>query len=332
MTIQVRSHDPFAPKAPEAKAEGVEAQEQSEAAKSAPEAVDASEQESASESETEETEAKEVSETEESPDEEGETEAKAQDDGTPVKKKGGFQRRIDKLNAAKTAARQEAEYWKREALKNATAPKTEAPKVETAALTSDAQGKPNPDTFDTHAEYVEALTDWKIEQRDREREQKAQQAKLMSEQERAAQTYQERLEAFKAKTPDFEDVEAELDDALISARMRPSPALTELILSSENGPELAYELAKTPDEFIRICKLPPLAAAREVGKLESRLAPKAAAETKTETKKLTNAPKPLEPVKAGGKGSATKSIHDPNLSQTEYEALRREQLKRKGIA
>ena len=108
---------------------------------------------------------------------------------------------------------------------------------------------------------------------------------------------------------------AEVDDIPLS------PVLRDIFLSSENGPELAYELAKNRDEFKRVCALPPLAAAREMGKLESRLEPKSPSAALASTK-TTKAPKPLDPVGTSGKGSAKKSLSDPGLSQKEYEELR----------
>jgi hypothetical protein len=314
MTIVVRSNEPKA--APEATPEAKEATTLSALEETT------SEQNESTESDTEETEAKESPETE---GEESETDSESKDDGkekTVGKKKGGFQRRIDKLNAQKSAIQQEAEYWKQMALKSAGAQKDESKPVDqTKPATAD--GKPKADDFDTHAEFVEALTDWKTEQKLSERDQKLERSKLQTEQAKLVQTFTERREAFLKTAPDYDEVMESVDDVPLT------PALREIILTSENGPEIAYELAKNRDEFERISKLSPLAVAREVGKLESRLSAKSS-DGKTEQKKITKAPKPIDPVNAGGKGSAAKSIADPNLSQAEYERLRKEQMKRKG--
>src|SRR5206468_5111195 len=120
------------------------------------------------------------SETEDAEDESGqddeagrEQETEDQTEAKP-KKKGGFQRRIDKLNAAKAAAQQEADYWKRLALeKGAGEPKKDQVDSKAPATAQSNEGKPNPDNFDTHAEYVEALTDWKTEQNFKKRAQQS---------------------------------------------------------------------------------------------------------------------------------------------------------------
>lgn len=259
-------------------------------------------------------------------DSEEESEAEAPKDDKP-KKKSGWQRTIDKKTRQAAEARREADEAKREAeflrhrVRELSAGAAD-PKADPAKPT-EAPGKPNPDQFDTHSEYVEALTDWKLEQRDKAREAKDQKQRLETEQERLNRTYVERRESFKTEHADWDDVMSEVDGIPVS------PAVTQIILESENGPELAYELAKIPKEYARICKLSPLAAAREIGKIESRLAQKASSETKPETKKITKAPAPLAPVGNGGKGSAPKSIFDADISQAEYERLRAEQLKKR---
>lgn len=285
------------------KTEGEGSSKETTATLSAPEGKPAEQKES-TESDTEETvEAKE-----------GETEEIEE----KAKKKGGFQRRIDKLNQRVSAKEQEAEYWKQQALKSAGESKHDAVK----APTSTPEGKPKPENFDTHSEYVEALTDWKTESKLRERDEKQSKEKLDQEQNQIVSSYTEKVKTFSSKTVDFTDVLAEVDHIPLSA------ALRDIILNADNGPQLAYELAKNPEEYERIAKLPPMACAREVGKLEYRLA--SSSKTSTETnKKITQAPKPLDPVGTGGKGSAGKSITDPSLSQSEYEMLRKEQIKKR---
>jgi hypothetical protein len=315
MTIQVTSND-----APEQVAKPVEAAK--EETKSAPVADQATEQNESTVSDAEETEAKEESKDEsedEAGDESAESEGNAKD---KPKKKGGFQRRIDKLNAAKADAQREVEYWKRLALETQAKdePKKDEPKVETKQASQ--EGKPTPEMFETHVEYVEALTDWKLEQRDKSNRAKAEESKTLAEHESALNAHYAREKSFAEKTEDYAEV---LEDA--GGFKDASPTLSSLIVSSENGPELMYELAKNKAEYERINKLGPVAAAREFGRFELKFI-KASEEQKPEPKKTTKAPKPIEPV-GGSKGTVAKSIHDPNISQREYEQLRRAEIKRR---
>lgn len=308
MTIEVRSNE-----VPEPVVEAKEPKKE----QSAPEAEVSQEQKKSSDSEAEETEADEVSD---ESDEESDKESDDDSDRDKPKKKGGFQRRIDKLNAAKADAEREREYWKQQALKGASETNKEDPKVESKPAND---GRPIPDDFETHADYVDALTDWKMDQRESKKAQEQEKSKLLSEHETLVKSHQERLKSFTDKTADFEEVLENLDGLH-------SPVAERIILESESGPELLYELAKNPEEAKRICSLSPLAAARELGKIEARLTSKASPE-KQETKKITKAPKPIEPV-GGSKGSVAKSIDDPDLSQAEYEKLRAKQMKERSAS
>lgn len=265
------------------------------------------------ESDTEENEAEDQSD--ESQDESEELESKESED--KPKRKSGYQRRVDKLNARISAERQRAEDLERRLAQLEQGSQSKAKADSTPAAADD---KPNPENFDTHAEYVEALTDWKITQKEKIQAQKAREESLKSEQEKALKAHVSRVESFKKTMSDFEEVLEAVDD------VRVSQAVQQAIIESENGPALMYELAKNRAEYERINSLSPLAAAREMGRLEAKVA--ASTEKAPETKKVTSAPKPLAPV-GKGKGVVAKSISDPDLSFSEYERLRREQIKRR---
>lgn len=283
------------------------------------------EQKESTDSATEETEDKESDTEGKSPQDEGESE----NDEEPkpeaaTKKKGGFQRRIDKLNGRNAALQQRLEVLESLLAKNAGGAKSEAPKVDTATASTD-EGKPNPDNYNTHAEYVEAVAEWqadkKVEQKLAERDKKAEQARLADAQKAAAQTYSERVKAFTAKTPDFTEVMADADDVPMSQVMQ------QAMLESEHGPALAYELAKNPEEAARIAGLHPISAAREMGKLEAKIAARASEAKSTEPKKTTQAPKPIEPVGGAKSTGVHKTLEDMNFS--EYEQARRKQMNSK---
>jgi hypothetical protein len=122
----------------------------------------------------------------------------------------------------------------------------------------------------------------------------------------------------------FAEAHDDWDDVLEGVgKIQLTLAVQESIIDSENSAELMYELAKDPKELKRICNLTPLAAAKEIGKFESRFLKPSAS---SEKQKTSSAPTPVTPVRTRG-ASSSKSIYDENLSQSDYEALRREQLK-----
>jgi hypothetical protein len=284
--------------------------------KSAPVAEKAAELETASESDTEEKEA-ESEESEVDADDESVEAKDAESDGDKPKKKSGSQRRKERAERAEAEVTRLQRLVEEMALKGAGS-EPKPVKAETKPVT--LEGKPNPDNFETHAEYVEALTDWKTDQKFKARDDEAMKAKAATDHEQLIKAHRDRVDAFKGKTPDYEETIEAVGD------MPMSLTLQEILVTSENGPELIYELAKDPKEFERVARLGPVAVAIEIGKLLGKVTAAASPEKKPEPKKLTNAPKPIEPV-GGSKAKVAKSISDPSLSQAEYERIRREQMR-----
>lgn len=240
-------------------------------------------------------------------------EEQSRDAEQPRKKRGGFKRRIDKLNGRLTAVEQEKEYWREQALK------LQKPEpAQGGAKTPIAQdGRPTQDAFDTHEEYLEALTDWKVDQRDR-----ANQAKATEQSQKSA--FDEKVQSYQAKVKEFAKTHDDFDDVLESVGDIPmSIAVQQSLLESEIGPEIAYELAKNPGEYERICSLGLVPAARELGKIEAKLlAEKSKPPVESKT---TKAPKPVAPVSTKNAGSIQKSPDEMDFE--EFKAWRKKSMK-----
>ena len=102
------------------------------------------------------------------------------------------------------------------------------------------------------------------------------------------------------------------DTVLKSAAKAPvAPHVEGLILESDKSALIAYHLAKNPEKLDRLNALPPIEAAREIGRLEARLSLPSA-------KTATNAPKPIASVKGGA--SPTPKLGE--MSMEEYAAAR----------
>jgi hypothetical protein len=224
------------------------------------------------------------------------------------KKKGGFKKKIEKLSGRLSAKEQEVEYWKNEALRQQKSGAAEK-KVEQKAPAS-TEGKPKAESFDRHEDFVEALSDWKLDQKLKERDAKQSEAQVKTEHQKKVESHVERVKAFEKEHDDFKELIDDIDDIPMSFTVQ------EVILESENGPELMYELAKNRKEYEKICKLPAIAAARELGKFEARIAKD---ETKTVEKKTTKAPPPLKTVGSKSAGS-TKSPDE--MSYREFKKWR----------
>jgi len=234
------------------------------------------------------------------------------------KKKGGFQKRISKLTARASSAEAERDYWREQALKR-NAQEQQAPK-ETSKNESKADGRPNPDDFDTNAEYIDALTDWKLEQREAKAKAESEKNQAKTEEQKRAETFQNKINEFKKEHADFEDV-------IDSCEVDLSKDLQSMILESDLAPQLMYDLANKPEEIERLNSLKGFQLAKALGVLEDRLSKNS--ESQKEKPKTSKAPAPITPVGGKSANTARKSIYDSDLSQAEYEALRREQMKAK---
>jgi hypothetical protein len=212
-------------------------------------------------------------------------------EGEPQKPhKGGFQRRIDKLTREKSEAEQKAEYWRTQALRT-------EPEKKSETAPPQAEGKPNPANFETQAEYLESLADWKVEQREKAREAKQQEESQRTQQQKALESYAEREKAFSVGKEDYDDV---IQGAIADENPAfTSPAIASALVDYEYGPAAVYYLAQNPDEAARLAKLSPTQIAREIGRLESKFAPSADTETQKNATPapVTKAPKPPTPVK-----------------------------------
>ena len=249
--------------------------------------------------------------------------------------KDGFQKRIDKLTKDRADAKKERDYWRDLAMKNDQKP-PEQSKAPEKKETKPTDGKPNKDDFPTHEDYLEALTDWKADQKIDEklasRDAKAKQDNLRAEMEKSKKAHLDRVDAFKKTHEDFNDVLQDIAD------FRLSSSLERALLESDNGPELMYEFAKNPAELERINALDPAAQARALGRFESSFQKASQAKEKEDAKeveakaetieakpkpKISKAPPPIKPV--GSKAGNPKTIWDEDMSVEDWISLRNKQ-------
>ena len=179
-----------------------------------------------------------------------------------------------------------------------------------------AQPKPTPDDFEDYGEYVEALTDWKADQRDAERAD----TNATTAAERAAEhrnaEWSAKVDAITATIPDYAEIAGKSD---IPVRDHVAVA----IMDADRGPELVYHLAKHPEVAERLNEMSPARAAMELGRIEASLGEPAAPPTPP-AKKTTTAPAPITPVKPGAS-----TAKDPaKMNQAEYNEWRKGQLAR----
>lgn len=260
-------------------------------------------------------EEEEDEEGEEQETEEGEPQALKRE-AAKAKKLGGWQRKIAKLEEANSYA-----YRKLAQLEDQLKPKQQ----------EQPQGPPPrpkledfPDNYDA---YIEALSDWKTDQKLAAREQEnLKKAREWQQQEAARatqQTWQTRTQEFRSKVKDFDAVLEAADDIELH------PAIQQSLLNYEKGPQLAYELARNRSALERIAALPnPLDALRELGRFEASLT---GAPPRIETRKpFTAPPEPIRPVGKGSNGNVQIPLDQRPLR--EYINIRNQQEKARKAA
>jgi hypothetical protein len=153
-----------------------------------------------------------------------------------------------------------------------------------------------PDQFESTEAYADALAYQKAEQLIAQREAAKQQSQVL-------ESYHEREEEARSKYEDFEQV-------AYNPKLPITNVMAETIQSSDIGPELAYFLGTNPKEADRISRMSPLSQAKEIGRIEAKLA------SDPPTKRTTSAPAPISPVTARSTGSPAHDTTDPRSIKT----------------
>jgi hypothetical protein len=172
---------------------------------------------------------------------------------------------------------------------------------------------PPVDQFESVDAYAEALAERKAEELLSKREAERQRMDLV-------EAYHDREEDARAKYEDFEQV-------AYNPKLPITDVMAETIQMSEVGPDLAYYLGSNPREADRISKLTPYSQAKEIGKLEAKLA------SEPVLKKTTSAPPPIAPISGRSTGAPSYDTTDPrstkSMSTSEWiEAERQRQIRK----
>jgi hypothetical protein len=152
------------------------------------------------------------------------------------------------------------------------------------------------DKFESVEAYADALAAQKAEQLLQQRELERQQAAVV-------ESYHEKEEQAREKYDDFEQV-------AYNPSLKISTVMAQTIQASEIGPDIAYFLGSNPKEADRISRLSPFLQAKEIGKIEAKVA------ASPPTRKPSSAPAPIEPVAARASGAPAYDTTDPRSIKT----------------
>lgn len=172
---------------------------------------------------------------------------------------------------------------------------------------------PPADSFESPEAYADALAAKKAEELVAQRDAQRRQAEVL-------EAYQDREEQAREKYDDFEQV-------AYNPKLPITAVMAETIQASDVGPEVAYYLGSNPKEADRISRLTPFLQAKEIGKIEAKLA------ADPPVKRTTAAPQPITPVSARTTGSPAFDTTDPRsikqMSTSQWiEAERQRQIRK----
>jgi hypothetical protein len=208
-----------------------------------------------------------------------------------------------------------AGYWQRQAEKKSAEAKQ--------PVEQPAPNKPKPEDFQSDEEYLDALTDYKVDMKLRKQdEERAEAAKAQDAQSLQSWTSSMMAEGV-AQFGDFEEI---VTDPVVPL----TKDILQAVREAKDIPhaEIIYYLGKNIRETAKISRLSPEAMSREIGAIADRIAAdKAKAEEPGEPqpeprpqKRISNAPPPINPVR----GASSVVTKDPNkMSNAEYREYRR---------
>ena len=185
---------------------------------------------------------------------------------------------------------------------------------EVQTLQTMPQGAPSRDQYDSDEAYADALATVKAEQLVKQRKQQEEFSKTIA-------AYEESEEKARDKYDDFDQVTR-------NPNLPITNVMLEAIQSSDIGPDVAYYLGTNPKEAERIASLSPYLQAKEIGKIEVKIA------SNPPVKKTSSAPAPINPVTARGNTPPVYDTTDPRSTKTMsdsqwIEAERQRQIKKR---
>jgi hypothetical protein len=221
------------------------------------------------------------------------------------------QKRIDHLTWEKEQKAREAEYWRTQAMQ---AQKPAEPAPPPAPVV-----RPKLADFEyDESKYEAAVVEFtRAEARAAAEAVLAEREREVSERSKA-QTFKQREAEFKERNPDYESV----------AYYAPiSNTVADLVRESEDGPQLAYYLGKNPELAQTISQLPERAAAREIGKLEAKLALQREAQKAAPAPAVSKAPPPPPRIEAAAADLPVKTTDASGDALSDDEWVKAERLR-----
>lgn len=177
------------------------------------------------------------------------------------------------------------------------------------------KGKPDLKDYDekTWDQYIADVAEWtaeqKLETKLKEREAKSKEEALRSETTKRQNEYKAKAEEFAKSAPDFHEVVESYDGPW-------NQTIAQALLDSDVGPEIAYYLAKNPDEAEKLDGMNYGQVSRFMGRIEAKL------ESPKSEVKTTKAPPPLSVPRGNGPKNTLDPYGNPDMTAEEWRAYK----------
>lgn len=150
------------------------------------------------------------------------------------------------------------------------------PKAPEPTTTEQLPSKPDPEKFQTMSEYLEALTDWKTNtalatERKRVAEESSK-AQATAAENASREQWNGRVTEARTKHADFDTVALDPDLPIAA-----NSTIDLWVMNSELGADVLYYYGQHREELVKLNAMPPIAAARELARIENEIAKPAAA-------------------------------------------------------
>lgn len=199
----------------------------------------------------------------------------------------GAEKRIRRVIAEREEAKRDAAYWRGKAEAGGAKPEpTHAAAPPPIPLTAEAYEVAGKSYDDLLIDKAAA----KIREENAAVARATEEVRRREASERSQATFMERINRAAESDPDLMTI--------VQDRTLPiNTAMAEVIRESEHAPKLLRMLSENRAEALRIANLSPLASAREIGRMEAKVA---ADPTPAPPKRITQAPEPIKPLAPEG--------------------------------
>lgn len=192
--------------------------------------------------------------------------------------------------------------------------KGQVPRVQDGKQSGKQDAPPNIDEFEKYQDYVDALVDYKVSQREKAQQQK-------STEEGYRQYQQEKRQEFETHAAEIVQQVPEFWDAVTDPTLPVTDAMAEAVMElGQMAPYTMLWLASNRQEALRMAKLPPRAATVAIGKLAVQLEREWSDTGESGSQPVESTPKfqpkPVPQIRGGSPGNIDQGPSDKDDTRT----------------